>query len=90
MVEPGVRDGWAETPPGPGLSAALGTLDLPPVPSSQVVELLRAQSRQSAHEQARLWATLLEVGLAVPTRAPTGRCGLARCRSGRSGRSPPR
>jgi hypothetical protein len=66
MFEPGVRDGWAETPPGPGLSAALGTLDLPRVPSGQVVEVLRAQSRQSAHEQARLWATLLEVGLAIP------------------------
>jgi hypothetical protein len=26
----------------------------------------------------------------TPARAPTGGCGLARCRSGRSGRSPPR
>jgi hypothetical protein len=52
--------------PGPALSAALGAVDPTQVPSGQVVELLRAQSLQSAHEQARLWATLLEVGLAVP------------------------
>ena len=45
MVEPGVRDGWAETPPGPALSAALGVLDLGRVPSDQIVDVVRAQSR---------------------------------------------
>ncbi len=30
------------------------------------MDVLRAQSRQCAHEEARLWASLVEVGLAVP------------------------
>lgn len=53
-------------PPGPGLAAALCTVDLSRVPGVELVDVLRAQSRQCAHEQARLWASLLEVGLAVP------------------------
>ena len=52
--------------PGPGLATALGALDLSRVPSAGLVDVLRAQSRQCAHEQARLWASLVEVGLAVP------------------------
>ena len=43
----------------------VGTLDLPRVPTDELVDVLRAQSRQCAHEQARLWASLVEVGLAV-------------------------
>lgn len=54
-------------PPGSGLAAALGALDLPRVPTDELVDVLRAQSRQCAHEQARLWASLVEVGLAVPS-----------------------
>ena len=53
-------------PPGPRLATALGALDLSQVPSAGLVDVLRAQSRQCAHEQARLWASLVEVGLAVP------------------------
>ncbi len=54
-------------PPGSGLATALGALDLSRVPSDGLVDVLRAQSRQCAHEQARLWASLVEVGLAVPS-----------------------
>jgi Domain of unknown function (DUF222) len=54
-------------PPGPGLAAALGALDLSRVPTDELVDVLRAQSRQCAHDQARLWASLVEVGLAVPS-----------------------
>ena len=57
---------------GPRLSAALDALDLAQVPGDQVVEVLRAQARQCAHEQARLWATLVEVGLADPVDDPAG------------------
>ena len=53
-------------PPGPELAVALGSLDLSRLPSAGLVDLLRAQSRQCAHDQARLWAALVEVGLAVP------------------------
>ena len=52
-------------PPGSGLAAALGALDLSRVPTDELVDVLRAQSRQCAHDQARLWASLVEVGLAV-------------------------
>jgi hypothetical protein len=32
----------------------------------QIVDVVRAQSRQSAHEQARFWVSLVEVGLRRP------------------------
>ena len=71
VVEAGVLGGLAAVPPGPELSAALHALDLAQVPGNQVVDVLRAQARQCAHEQARLWATLVEVGLAGPVDDPT-------------------
>ncbi len=71
VVEADVLAGLA-VPPGPELSAALDALDLAQVPGDQVVEVLRAQARQCAHEQARLWATLVEVGLADPVDDPAG------------------
>ena len=45
--------------------------DLARVPGDRVVELLRAQARQCAQAQARLWATMVEVGLVDPA-APAG------------------
>ena len=66
MVEAGVLEGLAAVSPGPELSAALDALDPPPwCRATSPVEVLRAQARQCAHEQARLWATMVEVGLAV-------------------------
>jgi hypothetical protein len=67
MVEAGVLEGLAAVSPGPELSAALDALDPAVVPGDQLVEVLRAQARQCAHEQARLWATMVEVGLADPS-----------------------
>ena len=72
VVEADVLEGLAVAPAGPELSAALNALDLAQVPGDRVVEVLRAQARQCAHEQARLWATLVEVGLADPVDGPAG------------------
>ncbi|WP_037066711.1 HNH endonuclease signature motif containing protein [Pseudonocardia acaciae] len=66
--------GLAELAPGPELCAALAQVWLGAVPNDQVIEVLRAQARQLAHEQARMLATLVEVsrttpGLVGPARA---------------------
>lgn len=58
--------GLAEVPPGPELALALAELELGEVPNDQVVEVLQAQARQLAHEQARMLATLVEVSRATP------------------------
>ncbi|MBO0875464.1 MAG: DUF222 domain-containing protein [Pseudonocardia sp.] len=58
--------GLAEVPPGPELAVALAELELGRVPNDQVVEVLRAQARQLAHEQARMLATLVEVSRTTP------------------------
>jgi hypothetical protein len=57
-----IPDGLAVLPPGPGLAAALGTIELTQVPNDQILEVLRAQYRQLCHEQARTAAVLAEVG----------------------------
>ena len=90
MVEAGVLEGLAAVSPGPELSAALDALDPAVVPGDQLVEVLRAQARQCAHEQARLWATMVEVGLADPSGGddPAMR-GRTRWPIGRPARSPP-
>ncbi|MDT0350771.1 hypothetical protein [Pseudonocardia charpentierae] len=59
MVEAGVLEGLATVSPGPALSAALNALDPRLVPSDRLVEC--------AHEQARLWATMVDVGLTDPS-----------------------
>ena len=66
MTEAVALEDLVAMPPGSGLAAALGAVDLSRVPSTELVDVLRMQSRQCAHEQARLWAALVEVGLAVP------------------------
>jgi hypothetical protein len=55
--------GLAEMPPGPGLAAALAAIDLTRLGGLDCVEVLRAQHRQTAHEQARLMAAMVEVAL---------------------------
>ncbi len=57
-----VPEDLAVMPPGPGLAAALAAVDLARVPNDRMLELLRAQYRQLAHEQARTAAVLAEVG----------------------------
>ena len=56
----------ANMPAGPELAAVLAGVDLAGVPNGRLVEVLRAQARQLAHEQARLLACLVEVGRADP------------------------
>ena len=57
----------ADLPPGPALGAALAAVDPRRVPNNFLPELLAAQSRQSAHEAARMLGVLAEVGRARPT-----------------------
>ena len=62
-----VIEALAELPPGPRLAAALAGIDLAQVPNNELLPLLEAQSRQAAHESARLLAVIAEVGRANPT-----------------------
>jgi hypothetical protein len=56
----------ALTPTGPGLAAALAQVRLPAVPGEDLVDVLLAESRQLAHQQARTLAALVELGRALP------------------------
>ena len=52
-------------PPGPELSAVLDALPRERVPNARLVEVAQARSRQLAHEQAELFADLVEITHAV-------------------------
>ncbi|MBC3192577.1 DUF222 domain-containing protein [Pseudonocardia sp. C8] len=69
-VEQVVPEGLAGLPVGPGLAAALAGLDLARVPNDDIVDVLLAQSRQLAHEQARMLAALAEVVYRRPFAGP--------------------
>jgi Domain of unknown function (DUF222) len=56
----------AEMAPGPELSALLAGIDIHALTGSDAVEVLQARARQLSHEQARLLATMVEVGLCDP------------------------
>jgi hypothetical protein len=58
--------GLAEIPPGPALGAALARIDPTRLCGDHRVEVLCAQHRQLAHEQARMLAALVHVGRATP------------------------
>ncbi|MGH3614320.1 MAG: HNH endonuclease signature motif containing protein [Pseudonocardia sp.] len=60
----------ARIPPGADLAAALGGLDLAGVPNDRVVDVLQAQYRQLAHDQARMLATIVEVSRSTPFSDP--------------------
>jgi hypothetical protein len=51
--------------PGPELSAVLARLPREQVPNARLVEVAQARSRQLAHEQAELFADLVEITHAV-------------------------
>ena len=59
----------AEMAPGPELSALLAVIDIHAVTGSDAVEVLRARMRQLSYEQARVLATMVEVGLCDPDAA---------------------
>src|SRR6266545_5060081 len=57
-----IPEGLAEMPPGPELAAVLAGVDLSRLSGLDCVTVMRAQHRQATHEQARLLATIAEVG----------------------------
>jgi hypothetical protein len=52
-------------PPGPQLSAVLNALPRQTIPNARLVDVIRARSRQLAHEQAELFADMVEIAHAV-------------------------
>ncbi|MHA6616392.1 HNH endonuclease signature motif containing protein [Pseudonocardia sp. DLS-67] len=58
-------DRAVDLPPGAGLAAVLEQLSGEPVPNARRVEVLQARSRQLAHEQAQLFAELVELSHTV-------------------------
>ena len=56
--------------PGPELGALLAGIDISTLTGSDVVEVLRARARQLSHEQAKLLATMVEVGICDPAAGP--------------------
>ncbi|MBP2365408.1 HNH endonuclease signature motif containing protein [Pseudonocardia parietis] len=65
-----VPEGLAAMLPGPDLAVMLAGLDLTLVPNDDIGDVLVAQSRQLAHEQARLFATMTEVVYRRPFAGP--------------------
>ncbi|MGH3793626.1 MAG: DUF222 domain-containing protein [Pseudonocardiaceae bacterium] len=63
-------EGVAQLAPGPELGVLLAGVDIHAVTGSDLVEVLRARSRQLAHEQAQLLAAMAEVGLCDPAAGP--------------------
>jgi Domain of unknown function (DUF222) len=70
MVRQFLPAGLAEMVPGPELGALLAGIDIHALTGSDAVEVLRARARQLSYEQARLLATMVEVGLCDPDADP--------------------
>lgn len=64
-----IPEGLAEVAPGTELGALLAGIDIHALTGADAVEVLRARARQLSHEQARLLATMVEVGLCDPDAA---------------------
>ncbi len=60
-------------PPGPALSAALATVDLTVLSGFDAVVVMKARYRQVSHEQAELFASIVEVCLCDAFGAETER-----------------
>lgn len=60
------RDGLPGTPAGPELGVRLAALDPHDAPDDALLDLLRAETRQLAHQQARQWAVLAEIARRDP------------------------
>ncbi|WP_283134709.1 HNH endonuclease signature motif containing protein [Rhizohabitans arisaemae] len=58
--------GLAQMPPGPGLAVVLAGIDETAVSAADAVVVLKAWSRQRAHDEARFMAVMVEVGLRAP------------------------
>ncbi|MGH3786573.1 MAG: hypothetical protein ACRDRG_08490 [Pseudonocardiaceae bacterium] len=66
MVRQLIPEGLAEMAPGPELGVLLAGIDIHALTGTDAVEILRARARQLSHEQARLLAKMVEVGLCDP------------------------
>jgi hypothetical protein len=69
-------------PPGPELSAVLDALARDQVPNARLVEVAQARSRQLAHDQAGLFADLVEIAHAVAVADLPGDRATAAARAG--------
>ncbi|MBP2366255.1 HNH endonuclease signature motif containing protein [Pseudonocardia parietis] len=65
-----IPEGLAALLPGPELATTLAGLELTRVPNDDIGDVLVAQSRQLAHEQARMFATMAEVVCRRPFAGP--------------------
>ncbi|HXT44138.1 MAG TPA: hypothetical protein VN748_08505 [Pseudonocardiaceae bacterium] len=65
-----IPQGLAEMAPGPELGVLLAGIDIQLLTGADAVEVLRARARQLSHEQARLLATMVEIGLCDPDADP--------------------
>ena len=65
-----IPQGLAGMAPGPELGALLAGIDIHALTVADAVEILRARGRQLSHEQARLLATMVEIGLCDPDADP--------------------
>src|SRR3954452_789900 len=54
-------EGLADVPTGAALCALLAPVDARVVPDERLLEVLSAQYRQLAYQQAQVWATMAEV-----------------------------
>lgn len=61
-----IPEGLAEMAPGPESGVLLAGIDIHELTGADAVEVLRARARQLSHDQARLLATMVEVGLCDP------------------------
>jgi hypothetical protein len=58
--------GWADVPAGPQLGACLAQVEFAALEDDQLLELLTAEARQLAYQQARVWAVLAEIAQRDP------------------------
>ncbi len=62
-----IPQGLSEMAPGPELAMLLAGVDISALTGSDAVEVLRARHRQLSHDQAQLFAAMVEVGLCDPS-----------------------
>ncbi|HEX3337519.1 MAG TPA: DUF222 domain-containing protein, partial [Jatrophihabitans sp.] len=67
-----VPDGVAGMAPGPRLAAVLAPVELGAVPDEQLLEVLSAEWRQLAHQQARVWAVMAQIASRDPSSGVAG------------------
>ncbi|MDT4924073.1 MAG: hypothetical protein QOG01_1786, partial [Pseudonocardiales bacterium] len=61
-----VPGGVAGMAPGPQLGAVLAPIEVGAVPDEQLLEVLAAESRQLAYQQARVWAVMAQIATRDP------------------------